>query len=94
MERRTFFLFAAVLACCLLVAGGSLAQEGPAIGWSVLAGGGGPATGSGGLAFHDSLAQPVVGPASSGSVAVGAGYVYVTLPTGYQTYLPLVLRNR
>jgi len=57
----------------LLGAGGVLAQSGPAVEWWLIAGGGGPASGTG-MALNDTLGQPIIGPASGVTVDLSAGY--------------------
>jgi len=92
MNRRSIAILTAALLCCLLVAGGALAQWTPSIGLWVIGGGGGPASSSG-VALDGTLAQPVIGPASHGSVLLDAGYWGGAGTVEYEVYLPVVSRG-
>jgi hypothetical protein len=47
--------------------------SGPAVDWWVIAGGGAPSTGTG-VALNGTLGQPIIGPSSSGTAGLVAGY--------------------
>jgi hypothetical protein len=72
MKRGAVFLSLAVL---LLAFGGLALAQGGAIDWWVIAGGGGPSSGTA-VALNDTLGQPVIGPSSGNGVSLGAGYWY------------------
>ena len=79
MRKRGGFLLGIALLCGLALTLGVvavLAQSGaPAINWWVIAGGGGPSSGTG-VAVNDTLGQPVIGPSGAAATTLGAGYWY------------------
>jgi hypothetical protein len=63
--------------------------------WQVLSGGGGPvASGSGRVALNGSLGQTAIDVSSSGgdSTVLRSGYWPGTTGTGWEVFLPIVLR--
>ncbi|MBU0492022.1 MAG: hypothetical protein KKA73_03100 [Chloroflexi bacterium] len=79
MNRRTIIsLLGTLLATLALAVGVALAQS-PVTDWAVIAGGGGPSTGTD-VALKDTLGQPIIGPAGGGNVSLGAGYWYGAAP--------------
>ena len=79
MNKRIRQAIALALVGWLALAGGILAEGGgPAIGWSVVNGAGGPTSGDN-VTLNDTLGQPVVGSSGSGmpaAITQGAGYWY------------------
>jgi hypothetical protein len=73
MKRRLVLLLLGAL--FLGGVGRAVAQGGAEVNWWVVAGGGGPSAG-GGVTINDTLGQPVIDLAQSGTVALGAGYWY------------------
>jgi len=67
-------------------------SDGTAVDWSVLSGGGAPASG-GSVTLNGTLGQTAIGSSSGSGVTVGAGFWYGLGARGYTLYLPLVLRN-
>ena len=65
-----------------------------AVGWSVISGGGAPATASSGaVVLNGSLGQTAIGPSAAGALGLGAGF-WAGLGQGrYALYLPLIRRN-
>ena len=63
-----------------------------AIDWEVMNGGGAPASG-GSVTLDGSLGQTAVGPSTSSSYSLGAGY-WAAIEGEQRTYLPLVVRSR
>jgi len=89
--KRTVLLAALVSSLLLLGAGLALAQGGPAIPWSVIAGGGGHAT-VGAVALDSAIGQwaASAGPQISSGFLAGA----VPAPVARQLhYLPLVTKR-
>lgn len=77
MNRRIFLVLFLTIGILWLAAGLSLAQgSDPTIDWWAIAGGGGPASGSGGVTLNDTVGQPFIGPAVGISGALNAGYWY------------------
>lgn len=76
-NRFTRRMIAGVLALAVLLAMGgmALAAGGEAIGWWVISGSGGPASG-GNVTVNTTLGQPVAGTSSGGSIGLEAGYWY------------------
>ena len=74
-----------------LLASGVLAQDTPAINWSVIGGGGGHAEAAP-YALDGTVGQPMVGQAASPPYDLCAGY-WCGAAAGYRVYLPLLLRN-
>jgi len=92
MNRRNAVILAAAFLCCLVLVTGALAQGTTSIGWWVIGGGGGKASSSG-VALDGTLAQPIIGLASHGSVSLDAGYWGGVVMMEYKLYLPVVLRG-
>ena len=64
----------------------------------VISAGGGSADRAGGVAMNGTLGQPIIGPASGGSVSLRAGYWHGgagvhPFPPGSEIYLPLLVRD-
>ena len=83
----------------LLLAGLALAgiawagsADGTAVDWSVLSGGGAPASG-GSVTLTGSLGQTAIGPGANTHADLGAGFWYGLGERPYRLYLPVVLRN-
>jgi hypothetical protein len=74
MNKRIASVAALALLGWLALAGVSLA-DGPTIGWSVIGGGGVPASG-GTVTLNSTLGQTASGPAGGGTVSGGSGYWY------------------
>jgi len=74
-----------------LLASAVLAQDTPAIPWSVIGGGGGHAE-SAPYALDGTVGQPMVGQATGPSLDLCAGF-WCGAAVQYRVYLPLVLRN-
>ncbi len=73
-KQRRFSLFLLLIWGGLVVTAGiALAASGPAVDWQVTAGGGAPAAG-GNVTLNDTLAQPIIGASSGGTVGLSAGY--------------------
>ena len=67
-------------------------SDGTAVDWSVLSGGGAPASG-GSVTLNGTLGQTAIGSSSGTGAAVGAGFWYGLGEGVYEIYLPVVLRN-
>jgi len=89
MNKRFAALLVLVILFSLILAHIALAAGTIAIEWWAFGGGGGPAT-AGMITLNDTLGQPVIGPSSSDSLSLGAGYWYGAA-VEYRLYLPLVL---
>lgn len=73
MNKRNAPVVALALLGWLALAGVSLAQGGPTIGWSVIGGGGASASG-GNVTLNSTLGQTANGPVGGGTITAGAGY--------------------
>ena len=86
----------AALVCALLLIGAAHANDPLSINWWVI-GGGGDTVNSASYAVNSTLGQPAVGPATSTSYRLGAGYWYgmveAVTPPEQKTYLSLVVRG-
>ena len=83
-------------ACLLLLASTVLAQsgEGYELTWSTVDCGGGISSTGEGYSVVGTIGQPEAGLISGGDFSVGGGFLPGgEVATGYQIYLPLVLRN-
>jgi hypothetical protein len=67
-------------------------SDGTAVDWSVLSGGGAPASG-GSVTLNGTLGQTAIGSSSGAGATVGAGFWYGLGEGVYEIYLPVVLRN-
>jgi hypothetical protein len=83
----------------LLLAGLALAgvvwaasANGTTLDWSVLSGGGAPASG-GAVALNGTLGQTAIGASTGTGATVGAGFWYGMGEGVYEIYLPVTLRN-
>jgi hypothetical protein len=93
VKRKHLLFLALIFLCCLLPASTVVAQGTPSIDWSVVAGGGGPATGAGGIALNATLGQPIIGPSGEDSISLEGGYWYGVAAAENKIYLPVVLRS-
>ena len=84
-------MLALALALVLLVIGVAFASGDIARPRWVL-GGGASDSAAGGVTLRATLGQPVVGVVSGGDVSLGQGFWHGAI-SGYNTYLPLVLRD-
>lgn len=98
MDKTRTAVFVLLALAVLTVGGVAWASNSAnyAFPWQVLSGGGAPATG-GNVALNGSLGQTAVGPSTSASYSLGAGYWYgigAAPPVGsVKMYLPLVFRE-
>jgi hypothetical protein len=94
MKRTTIAILGIGVLLLLLVAGAVWARSSGnyAIDWEVMSGGGAPASG-GNVTLDGSLGQTAVGPSTSSSYSLGAGY-WTGMEGEQRIYLPLVLRSR
>jgi hypothetical protein len=83
-----------------LIAGGAWAGSSAnfAVVWQVLVGGGAPAeSDSGTVALNGTLGQPIIGPSSSSTAGLEAGYWYAVGKeinwASQPIYLPVVIQN-
>jgi len=91
--KKHFFLLSMGLIAVFVMVGIALAASGPAVDWQVTAGAGAPAAG-GNVTLNDTLAQPIIGASSGGTVGLGAGYwvglgydeAFCGLTTGVQNF--------
>ena len=93
MNKRLLISLSLALATGLILAGLALAANGPAINWSVMAGGGQHASADN-ITLDDSLGQAIIGSASGGNIDLSAGYWH-GLGCGEvkcMAYVPVVLR--
>jgi len=88
VKRMAIF---ATVVTLLLLASVALAQDTPAIPWSVIGGGGGHAEAAP-YALDGTVGQPMVGQAASPPYDLCAGF-WCGAAARYGVYLPLVLRN-
>jgi hypothetical protein len=89
-HSRLRLALAAVLAVASLFAAAAFASSGTTIDWWVFSGGGGRASGSGGVTVDSTLGQPITGVSVGGSAWLGSGYWYADQPI--QLFLPLLRR--
>jgi hypothetical protein len=82
----------------LLVAGvaGAGQSASYAVNWQVLSGGGAPAS-AGDVSLNATLGQTAIGPSTSTSYKLGAGYWFGNMggqaPGGNQIHLPIIFKN-
>jgi hypothetical protein len=67
-------------------------SDGTAVDWSLLSGGGAPASG-GLVTLNGTLGQTAIGPGANTHADLGAGFWYGLGEGVYEIYLPVVLRN-
>ena len=93
MNKRTMQVLLVTLLCLLvLVSGaGAMPLADHAVDWRVIGGGGGVASSSH-YAVKATTGQGAIGPISSSTHSIGAGYWYGVGRTR-EVYLPLILRN-
>jgi hypothetical protein len=89
--KTKMLLLALVLALILAAAGVALANGGLGRPREVL-GGGASDSAAGDVTLRATLGQPAVGIVSGGDVTLGQGF-WRGAPSGYKTYVPLVLRG-
>jgi len=98
MNKRKTLTLATGFLCCFLLAGMALAMSSGnyRIDWDVIAGGGGEAS-SVSHTLRSTIGQTAIGPSSSTSFQLGAGYWYGVRapapPPLYKIYLPIILKN-
>jgi hypothetical protein len=76
MNKRRMPILAAVLLVGLALVTGALAQGTASVDWWVVASGGGESSYANEVVVNSTLGQPIIGPSSDKSVALGAGYWY------------------
>ena len=93
MNRKHLVALGIGVLLLLLLAGAAWARSSGnyAIDWEVISGGGAPASG-GNVTLDGSLGQTAVGPSTSSSYSLGAGY-WTGTEGEQRVYLPLVLRS-
>jgi hypothetical protein len=89
--KTNLLILALVLALILAVAGVVLANGGLALPRQVLSGGASDSA-AGDVTLRATLGQPVVGIVLGGDVTLGQGFWHGAA-RGYNTYVPLVLRD-
>ena len=89
--KTNMLILALVLALILAAAGVALANGGLARPREVLSGGASDSA-AGDVTLRATLGQPVVGVVSGGDVTLGQGF-WRGAPSGYKSYLPLVMRD-
>ena len=84
----------AILLAGLAVAGAVWAgsSDGTTLDWSVLSGGGAPASG-GAVTLNGTLGQTAIGASTGTGATLGAGFWYGLGEGAYEIYLPVTLRN-
>lgn len=100
MNKRRGFALCVPLLCGLLLAGLALAQNSVSydLAWNVITGGGGP-RGLTSYAINSTIGQAAIGPMSSSSYRLGAGYWYgvavsAPRPTPVATLLlPIIMKG-
>jgi hypothetical protein len=89
--KTKMLILALVLALILAAAGVALANGGLAWPRQVLSGGASDSA-AGDVTLRATLGQPAVGIVSGGDVTLGQGF-WRGAPSGYKTYVPLVIRG-
>ena len=98
MKKRRLVALGLAVLLIILLAGVAVAARSAsfAINWQVLSGGGAPAATVGDVSLNGSLGQTAIGPSSSASYSLNAGYWLekgvAPAPPQFKIFLPVVSR--